>query len=327
MSVAPPSTIAVDPAIELRASLHQAIAGFNGESVRPSIVAASNRRPNKEEAVDDVADEDALLELFAALSFTPRDSMINKDILVPSAGQGPSKFNFASPLKSPTSFRFAPMEFQQQSTPTTVTTSGDKSEEDTTAAAESPKEGKESTASTTTTTSSETPLQSPSPRPNFQNAAVSAYSLSLPVEQDASTTSTHNSNVKKCKKFPVVDTNIPGAGTLRSSMSYKKAAVKLPFVPIAESKALTKRNADGLANHIYQHVKGVWASGKGIGVIAPFMNLTEGAISLTAGVTTGNGDLEVVDHIVVEPLVTAVDQHVLNPVLGFVGGILGWDRN
>ena len=235
-------------------------------------------------------DAEKLQALLDALAFTPGGSSVAS---TPTTSLVKQHFTFETPDND--------TEPKSQTTPPTATTSLDEDELE---------------------------FRSPIRKSPGTNAAASAYVLSLPkVEATPSPTS---SSAKKCKKFPTVDTNIPGAGTLRSSMSYRKAPVKLPFVHIAAStdSPLARRRKDGPATHLYQHVKNAWAGTKNsIGFLCPLMNLTEGAISMTAGMATGDANLEHVDHHVVEPIFQGIDQHVVAPVLGVIGGLLGWNSS
>lgn len=335
--MSPPDIIQTDPQQDLRSSIHESIAQFNGVPVRPSVVAAANR--NRKSASQKTLDKDAfaLQALLCALAFTPTHGSTGKRNSLPEIV--PRDFVFDSPVKpGSTSAPTTPWqgnEKRRQATPPTASCSYDEGDA--------------------------VPDDPASPVPSPAQSPVRSYAdLSLPLKEispnkeDASEAgsvltgtpaSISGSGVKRCKKFPTVDTNIPGAGTLRSSMAYKKGgAVRLPFCHINEIAAAGRPSAVALsvrkrkqqmqlegagpAHHAYESVKDAWTWGKGsLGVLAPLMDLTEGAISATAGLATGHNDLKDVDHKVLTPLFGAVDQHVVNPVLGFVGGIFGKNSN
>ena len=176
-----------------------------------------------------------------------------------------------------------------------------------------------------------------------------AYTLITTTTNAPATTTTTNSTKAnnhpqkpRSKRFPPVDTSIPGVGVQRSSagLAHKSKDKFSPFALIATndndgSTVTTKRYRSSkqhnqnhnnqhprVAHQLYEQVKGAWAWSKDHAkVVSPVMNVAEGVVSKVADIATGNGDLEHVDHNVVEPIVSALDQHIFNPVVGTVGGI------
>jgi len=54
----------------------------------------------------------------------------------------------------------------------------------------------------------------------------------------------------------------------------------------------------------------------------PITAATETIVSTVAGIATGNGNLQDMEDNLLVPLVGALDQHILNPIVGMVGGFL-----
>ncbi|CAB9500358.1 expressed unknown protein [Seminavis robusta] len=308
------------------------------EGVRPSVVAAAlkakqagvtssiNTAPPDTPKSHDV-DYDAVQALLAALSFTPSESSVSSSS---DDGSVKKRFDFASPVKNAPS---TPWVKRVQTTPPTASTTYDEDDED-----EDVSQMVITPSLEKHTNHHETPM-----RDTSDSAAAAAYPLSLPNRDNGSSHSHADDNVstvssprgrrhshKPCKKFPKVSTDIPGAGVTRSSVGLKKGAVKLPFVHIAAPGgagetvvALRKHHQQHHpALHVYQHAKEAWAWGKGNALlISPIMGMAEGIVGMAAGIT-GQGDLETVDHNLLTPLVSAVDDVILGPVAHVIGGVL-----
>lgn len=73
------------------------------------------------------------------------------------------------------------------------------------------------------------------------------------------------------------------------------------------------------AEKVYDTAKGVWAWGKGVGIVKPFLGIAEGIAGKVADMT-GN-TLEGVDGIVVDKL-HGLDDNLLNPAIAAIVGIL-----
>jgi len=96
--------------------------------------------------------------------------------------------------------------------------------------------------------------------------------------------------------------------------------------PATSSRDITvpvhETGAANLAIQVYGHAKGVWGLSKGLFVVSPFLGITEVVVSTVAGITTGNGDLNKIDHDIMMPAISALDRNILNPVASTVGGLL-----
>jgi hypothetical protein len=90
---------------------------------------------------------------------------------------------------------------------------------------------------------------------------------------------------------------------------------------IMSSSASTSEMHIDAAEKVYDNAKGVWAWGKGIMVVSPFLGLAEGVAGKVASMA--GSTLEEVDHQIVPHLHT-FDDSVLNPALAaVVGTIMG----
>ena len=213
-----------------------------------------------------------------------------------------------------------------------------------------------STVSSSSSTSEDVSLFSPvrsfrHPTSSSSADAVAlAYPLSLPLEvmqqsnagEDSTTTRptpvVTKHTTKPVKKYPTVDTNIPGAGVRRSSVCQthrtSSSSSKLPFVHMIHNhhrplvRHHNNNNNDSpqvaVAQHVYGQAKGAWAWGKQAlpPVVTPLLGAAEGLVAWTAGLATGQpGDLQQLDRRVLELFVTALDEQVLHPVLQWVGGM------
>jgi hypothetical protein len=296
--------------------LEDVFAESNG-SVRPSVVAALSKKPlsnddisNSQEGVD----LDGVQALLAALSFSPTGS----DTTNESESSCGNRFSFSSPTKDETTCAAS-------STPPTASSTYDEHEQD---QEEEEEEIQLLVTTCMTMEEDETPLSPRRPSPTAQQAVAAAYALSLPKSSSNHDESTVISprilGTKPCKKFPTVSTDIPGAGVLRSSRSYKSATKKLPFVPMATTPTTSSWKKDtvpqNVARSVYGNVKGALtvASKSNWFLVSPLLNMAQGMTSTAVGIVTVGHvkDLEQVDQCWITPLLSVLDDHVLNPVLG-----------
>lgn len=74
-----------------------------------------------------------------------------------------------------------------------------------------------------------------------------------------------------------------------------------------------------VSQHIYDGVKNIWGFGCSIGIVRPFLKVTEGAAGKILGMTTGinlaNGDEEI------KPKLAELDHGVINPAISKVVGV------
>lgn len=73
------------------------------------------------------------------------------------------------------------------------------------------------------------------------------------------------------------------------------------------------------AEKVYDTAKNVWAWGKGVGVIKPFLNITENVAGSVVGMAGSN--LETLDGGIIDKL-HGIDDNVLNPAIATIVGAL-----
>lgn len=103
----------------------------------------------------------------------------------------------------------------------------------------------------------------------------------------------------------------------------KKPAVEEPAPAVTADTAAATPAADGpeVASHVYEHVKGAWAWGKGVPVFSPFMGIAEGVAGKVLEVAGTN--LQEVDGNI-KPQLSNLDTSLLNPAIAtLVEVILG----
>jgi len=192
-----------------------------------------------------------------------------------------------------------------------------------------------------------------------EDAAALAYPLSLPIitttctstsSSTSSSTTTNNNhqqqgrkqtltaNTKPVKKYPKVNTNIPGAGTRRSSCVHPIVATttaapatvasnkerRLRYVPTESCTTTSVGNQvrqyddDPLVAHcVHQHAKDVWMWAKHhLPLVPALQNLTEHAVCAV----TRQESMDDVDAKMVRPMVQAVDENLLGPVVHHLRG-------
>ena len=342
---------------DLQSSLQQTLTDF-GPSVRPSLVAAqqqkSLRNMKKQQQLlvgenssktdgrtqdDKTFDLESIQSLVAALSFSPT---VDKENAAPttSSSKRNQQFTFETPpkltpplwvLQRTSTGTGTPR--NQPKTPSTIGTISTLGEENS-----SPMNDFDNTSSSpvsrgvTAASTSENIIVGSLPTPTLRtssshraDAVAMAYPLSLPLEamrpKDDLTTLSQRSSSTSVRKYPTVDTNIPGAGTRRSSVNQVKTrssqSSRASFRPMSSSRALSRRHNSSnnhplVAQHIYAEAKQVWAWSKAHLPVAPvFMNLAEGIVCGVAPQET----LEELDRQVATPFVAALDEHVVGPVV------------
>jgi hypothetical protein len=96
------------------------------------------------------------------------------------------------------------------------------------------------------------------------------------------------------------------------TLPYSKEKKKMSAAAVADSDTM---HVDA-AEKVYGAAKDVWAWGKGVGVISPFLGLAEGVaskvVSTSSGETLESVDRHVVDHI------HGIDDKFLNPTISFI---------
>ena len=350
---------------DLRSSLHQILTDF-GPSVRPSLVAAQQQKesfrkrkqllvgatafskPDGEANADDNTNtQESLQSLVAALSFSPKEEEEDKENAAPSTNKSKKsqKFTFETPQKTtpPSWVLQRTSSNNQPKTPLTVSTLG---EEETIVEDCDDKSTTQSTTEaprvTPTTIADDASVLSPPAvagrrhSNNSMDAVALAYPLSLPIEDAPSTSpSTAATSSKSVRKYPTVDTNIPGAGTRRSSVNQVKtlssgsSSRRSSFSRIAPRRSTAlRRHTPFVAQHVYQDFKNLWAWSKDHVPVAPLvMNLAEQVVCGVAPHDT----LVDLDQQVATPFVAALDEHVVGPVVHSVcqawQGLIGNNNN
>ena len=353
---------------DLRSSLHRTLTDF-GPSVRPSLVAAQQQQESfqkrkpllvgataSQQAEDDIrnnssAGVESLQSLVAALSFSPKED--DKENAAPPStlstnkSKKSQKFTFETPQKTtPPSWVLQRTSGNHQpKTPLTVSTLGEEDKEealvkDRDDESTTPTEAPGLTPSVTDNVFSP-PAATRRRSKNSMDAVALAYPLSLPIEQDTpstvSSSSTTTTTTKSVRKYPTVDTNIPGAGTRRSSVNQVKtlssgsSSRRTSFRSItsrrsSSSRALNDRSLP--AQHVYQEFKDLWAWSKQHVPVAPLvMTLAEHVV---CGIAP-HENLTDLDQQVATPLVAALDEHVVGPVVQSVchvwQGFFGTNHN
>jgi hypothetical protein len=105
----------------------------------------------------------------------------------------------------------------------------------------------------------------------------------------------------------------------KASSNYGPPPTTLPPKPKmapAGSKAKTEIDA---AEKLYEGAKGVWAWGKGVAVVSPFLGLAEGIANKVVGVA--GTDLEEIDGNL-KPQLAQLDLVVLNPAIDAIVGMV-----
>ena len=363
---APDTWLPVEEGVnEARTSILDIIVEFEGESVKPSQVRSSSSKlvkngssksnVNAEKKVDEV-DLKAVHALLSALSFIEYTNDTSTECKSNASKPAPTKFVFDTPLKGNTSsntnnsneITIAPWAAKRQpvQTPSTV---GTVSSEDEGLFTPSPKKPSCDNHDEKNQPNDNDEVKTNSPHRPVQSFQL-AYPLSLPKEIMQPETNDNNDKAaladkfrrniiegknKLVKKFPTVSTDIPGAGTRRSSTSsLKKATPKMPFVHMVHSASAVNNNttalerynanknkkAANIALNVFRTARNVWMGART--TMPPITAATETIVSTVAGIATGNGNLQDMEDNLLVPLVGALDQHILNPIVGMVGGFL-----
>jgi hypothetical protein len=170
-----------------------------------------------------------------------------------------------------------------------------------------------------------TPFESFFLSPHLQTNRISAFALSSQLRSSRSSrsqtsvaTDEFGTAFETTDDFSAIDDN-------HSSLFGKDVLIisrqPIPEVSIEsyEDTIMTSENQFDVAEHAYEGVKGVWAWGKGVGIIKPFLGIAEAVAGKVVGFA--GTTLEDIDG-QIKPKLADLDDGILNPSIAKVVEII-----